>query len=549
LRLLDGLPLALAQAASYLREERGLDIATYAQFYKQAWQELMKRKGEDGFPLLDDLEYVAWITWKIAFDAVKEKNEAAASLLRLWAFLDDRDLWHGLLRAATESQVHWPNWLKEMADNEPAFVDTIQLLQNYSMVESTKRLKSYGIHPAVYRLTLYLENDGRRGEFLQLAVKLVGWAVPDLKTEQDWVLQRRLLPHADHCSYWVLAELESFYFRERYFDKKSAVEMLVATHRLGNLYVHQGQLREAEQIYQLTLKGREEVLGPDHTSTLDTVHNIGGLYVLQGKMREAEDMFKRSLTGCETALGLDHTSTLQTANSLGSVYWKQGKLKEAEGMFQRALIGCKTGLGPDHPLTLQTVDNLAKLYTNQGQLKKAEEVYQHALTAFERALGPDHISTLQICDSLGRLYRDLVKLKEAEEMLQRALAGFETALGPDHMSALQICNALGNLHWDQGKTKEAEGMFQHALTGFEKAIGPDHALTIDALYNLGSLHRIQNRLVEAKDMLSRALRSFRVLLGPSHQKCEYISQLIRSLYHFQGNLEDSNPIKLIYTDI
>lgn len=201
MRLLGGLPLALAQAASYLREERGLDIATYTQLYKQAWQELMKRKDEGGFPLLDDLEYSAWITWKIAFNAVKERSEAAASLLRLWAFLDNRDLWHGLLRVATELQVRWPDWLKEMADNELSFVNAVELLQNYSMIESIKGLKSYGVHPAVHRLASYIETDGRRREFLQLAVKLVGWAVPDLKTEQDWVLQRRLLPHADRCSY------------------------------------------------------------------------------------------------------------------------------------------------------------------------------------------------------------------------------------------------------------------------------------------------------------------------------------------------------------
>jgi hypothetical protein len=240
LRLLDGLPLALAQTASYLREERGLDIATYVQFYKQTWQELMKGKDEDGFPLLDDLECSAWITWKIAFNAVKERDEAAASLLRLWTFLDNRDLWHGLLRAAIESQVRWPDWLREMADNELAFVNAVELLQNYSVIESKKGSKSYGIHPAVHRLASYMENDGRRGEFLQLAVKLVGWAVPDLKTEQDWVLQRRLLPHADRCSYWILVEIESFYSIERHFDRESAVEMLVATHRLGNLYVHQG---------------------------------------------------------------------------------------------------------------------------------------------------------------------------------------------------------------------------------------------------------------------------------------------------------------------
>src|SRR5947199_3589480 len=85
--------------------------------------------------------------------------------------------------------------------------------------------------------------------------------------------------------------------------------------------------------------GNEKALGPDHTSTLDTVNNLGILYVNQGKLAEAEQMYQRALAGKEKALGPDHTSTLDTVNNLGVLYVIQGKLAEAEQMFQRALAG------------------------------------------------------------------------------------------------------------------------------------------------------------------------------------------------------------------
>jgi hypothetical protein len=41
-------------------------------------------------------------------------------------------------------------------------------------------------------------------------------------------------------------------------------------------------------------------------------------------------MYQRALAGCEKALGPDHTSTLDTVNNLGILYCAQGKLAEAE---------------------------------------------------------------------------------------------------------------------------------------------------------------------------------------------------------------------------
>ena len=73
-------------------------------------------------------------------------------------------------------------------------------------------------------------------------------------------------------------------------------------------------------MYLRVLAGNEKALGPDHTSTLDTVNNLGILYRDQGKLAEAEQMYVRALAGNEKALGPDHTSTLDTVNNLGILY-------------------------------------------------------------------------------------------------------------------------------------------------------------------------------------------------------------------------------------
>jgi hypothetical protein len=44
----------------------------------------------------------------------------------------------------------------------------------------------------------------------------------------------------------------------------------------------------------LSIAGREKALGPDHTSTLDTIHNLDNLYGDQGKLDVAEQMCTRA---------------------------------------------------------------------------------------------------------------------------------------------------------------------------------------------------------------------------------------------------------------
>jgi Tfp pilus assembly protein PilF len=50
-------------------------------------------------------------------------------------------------------------------------------------------------------------------------------------------------------------------------------------------------------MYQRALQGFEKTLGLEHTSTLQIVNNLGNLFVDQGKLGEAEQMYQRALQG------------------------------------------------------------------------------------------------------------------------------------------------------------------------------------------------------------------------------------------------------------
>ncbi|KAM7209870.1 HET domain containing protein [Rhypophila decipiens] len=327
LGLLDGLPLALAQAASYIRET-GLDNASYVRLYKQQWDDLMGSDGESGSPLVDYEQGSVATTWTVSFKAVEAQNKNAANLLRLWAFVDGRDLWHGLLQAAAEGGEQWPGWLCDVAGNEVRYLDAVRLLLRYSMIESQESVQgSHTMHPVVYRWASHIQDGAEKREVLRLAVMVVGLSVPSSTTKDYWIIQRRLLPHAERCSWWM-AEI---YKARHSFDDTGAIDAMTM---LGILYADQGRLTEAKSMCQRALEGYKKALGRDHTSTLNTVNNLGRLYRDQGRLTEAESMYQRALEGYEKALGRDHTSTLDTVNNLGNLYTDQGRLTEAESMYQ-----------------------------------------------------------------------------------------------------------------------------------------------------------------------------------------------------------------------
>jgi tetratricopeptide (TPR) repeat protein len=132
-------------------------------------------------------------------------------------------------------------------------------------------------------------------------------------------------------------------------------------------------------MYNRALAGKEKALGPEHTSTLDTVNNLGVLYADQGRLEDAEMMYNRALAGYEKARGPEHTTTLDIINNLGLLYANKGRLEDAEVMYKRALAGYEKGWGPEHTSTLNTVNNLGNLYKNQGRVKDAEMMYNRAL--------------------------------------------------------------------------------------------------------------------------------------------------------------------------
>ncbi|KAJ3564963.1 hypothetical protein NPX13_g7668 [Xylaria arbuscula] len=123
---LDGLPLALATAGTYLRHVP-IGFANYLRLYKESWVRLHT----DTPNLGSYQDRTLCSTWQLSYVQVQKQHPLAAHLLRWWAYFNNEDIWLELLQT---NNTDGPAWIHELAD-ELNFNQAIGALHDYGFVE------------------------------------------------------------------------------------------------------------------------------------------------------------------------------------------------------------------------------------------------------------------------------------------------------------------------------------------------------------------------------------------------------------------------------
>ena len=364
LELLHGLPLALTQAGSYMRETNVL-ASTYAKHYDSTWGRLMKK--QERFPLEEYGDRSVLTTWTISYEQVRKQSEEAAWLLKLWGFLDNGELWYELVAACNDlaAETDVPTWLLEVAKDELSFAEVMGLLSCYSLVDGKEGTEGHSMHSVLHRWCSSLVEEEERAKLGCLATALVASNVPLESDTEFWKKRKRMMAHGLRVSGWIVTECKS--------GGEGAVEALMqpgSFYSLGYLLNEEDRQR-AEQMYQRALAGYEKASGPQHTSTLDTVNNLGLLYADLGRLEEAEQMYQRALAGYAKAIYLDNLLTcvpaLNNMWAFASLRQGQGRIEDARHWYSHALLGYEKTFGERSEKCQTLRDNLAALASEEGE--------------------------------------------------------------------------------------------------------------------------------------------------------------------------------------
>ncbi|KAL0939737.1 kinesin light chain [Colletotrichum truncatum] len=572
---LDHLPLAVSQAAAYIRRT-STPVSEYLSRLregKKRWR-LLQRSEHDRHRRREVPNSILE-TWTISMEHLKRENGAAYRILLVLAYVHNQNIPESLIRAAAledcrddtndtddtddtddaddaddadeddDSEIStddssYAESETDSDDNNDAFTDALTRLREFSFLSPQKQgselaEKTYKMHKLVQDAARYSMNQkGRLHEaarYAKEALNLVLFLFPPSQPGK-WEKTELWLPHALQVSDW--AEL---------CKAGTDSETVNLLSQVSGFLLDRGRWREKETVDTKAYALSKRAQGDGHPVTLETMHNLGITYSSQGRYSEAEKIIREVLKLRQEILSERHPDTLASMASLAATYHSQGRYSEAEEIKREALTLYQEVLGERHPDTLASIASLAATYHSQGRYSEAEEIRREVLKLYQEVLGERHPGTINNIASLAVVYHSQGRYNEAGEIKREALKLYQEVLGEKHPETLACIADLAATYHSQERYSEAEEIKREALKLYQEVLGERHPETLASIASLAATYYSQGRYSEAEVLEREALKLRQEVLGERHLDTITSMTGLAVIYHSQGRYSEAEVLE------
>ncbi|KAL6886876.1 P-loop containing nucleoside triphosphate hydrolase protein [Trichoderma evansii] len=501
---LDWLPLAISQAAAYIKKTM-LTVEQYILRLKEGkkrWKILKQsqtdrhRRREVSNSILE--------TWNISMKYLQTENPKSYQILHIHAFLDNQNIPVELIQQAAlyndESNVmdhdHETHDDDSSSDSDiegDSINEAITRLRDFSFlsIQATEDgNRAYKVHKLVQEAMRYglsrKEREIEEKYFSAAALDIVFKLFP--KSEPKvWSKCEKYITHAQQACEWAAL-----------CGKELKAASLFA--KLSDYLFDRGRWREREIVDQRAYEIRKTTLGDNHTNTITSLARLAVTYHELGRYKEAEEINVKVLALRRKILGDRHPRTVWSMERLGVTYHQLSRHKEAEELQWEALALRREILGKNHPDTIKSMADLAATYSKLGRDEEAKHIKVKVLALRREILGGKHPDTIWSMKSLGVTYSDLGRYKEAEEMQVKALALWREILGDKHPDTINSMADLAATYYSLNKYEEGERLSTEALALRREILGDNHPNTIRNMKNLAVIYRALGRDEEAYEL-------------------------------------------------
>lgn len=560
---MEGLPLALHQAAGYINEQR-LTFAGYLAEYEREATELLgwfknhvihyeRLEKETPKPVL--------ITWKTSFDKLDDNT-------RFWLLVFAHFAPDPVPEFLLDSAANATDEVKEMhRDARRALAQA----EAYSLLTRYDGLPRFKLHRLIQQILRLTAPEAECTAALYLGIRLFIENYPGNPLDvRNWKKWTPLLPHAvslvthapdaseaQHLS-WLLGELGNLFHTkgihaeaERHLRRSLKLDeacyglghpdVALRLNNLAELLRVTNRLEESELLIRRALEIDEASYGKDHPNIARDLNNLALLLLATNRLAEAEPLMRRVVDITQMWYGKDHCKVATSLNNLAALLLDTNRLAEAEPLMRRALEIDEHSYGKDHPDVARDLNNLAVLLQGTNRLAEAEPLIRRALEIDEASYGKDHPDVARDLNNLATLLKATNRLEEAESLIRRGLQIEEITKGKDHPHVAVQLNNLALLLKANKRLAEAEPLMRRALAIDEGSLGKDHPAAARELNNLALLLQATNRLPEAEPLMRRALRILVRSLGPTHPNVQTVGRnyigLLQDLNVTEGEIE------------
>ncbi|MBE1592360.1 tetratricopeptide repeat protein [Nonomuraea angiospora] len=483
---LGDLPLALAQAGTYIARTPRMNLSAYLQLLKDIPARMYAAATAGG-----DAERVVAKVLTISHARIQAINPLAIDLLNLLACFAPDNLPCSVLDGLPETDLLQVD-------------EALALLESYSLITLTPSLVELvpgqpedlvSVHRLVQAVTLHRLAPDQRDQIRDSAAELVQAALPDNpRTISTWPGYQALLPHAR-----AVLPADS-----------------PGLHRLVDFLDASGDYTTAVQLQQDIYTHALATLGAEHPDTLTARHNLAWWTGEAGDVATARDQHMALLPVLERVLGAEHPTTLAARNNLAIWTGEVGEAITARDQCTALLPALERVLGAEHPNTLAARNNLASWTGEAGDAATARDQYTALLPVLERVLGAEHPNTLTIRHNLARWTGEAGDAVTARDQYTVLLPILERVLGAEHPNTLTIRHNLARWTGEAGDAATARDQYTALLPVLERVEGAEHPDTLAARHNLARWTAGTGDAATARDQFATLLPVRERVLGAEH---------------------------------
>jgi hypothetical protein len=489
---LGGLPLALEQAAGYVRAT-ATTLARYLTLFRDRRAALLDRGEPAGH------RQTVAATLALALAQLEPEAPPAAGLLRLLACLAPEPVPLELLLSGasvvSEPRPELGAVLATLPGDSMAAGDAVAALRRYSLLTPAGDGLVL-VHRLVQAVTLAQTPARLAAEWQNAAAELVEAAIPAglEPPPATWPVFASLLPHARAV---LTADSNGL-------------------SRIANYLGFRGNYKDARDLQRGIVAAREQVRGPEHADTLTARHKLAWLTGYAGDPAAARDQFAALVLASERVLGPEHSDTLRARDELAHWTANTGDPAAARDQYAALLPVYERVLGPEHPDTLAVRGGLADYTGAAGDPAAARAQLAALLPVRERVSGPGHNMTLTVRYDLAEATGQAGDPAAARDQYAALVPAYERVLSPEHPNTLSARNNLARWTGRAGDPAAARDQYAALVPAYERVLGPEHHKTLSARGELAYWTGQAGDAASAREQLAVLLPNRERVRGPDH---------------------------------
>lgn len=497
LEKLDYLPLAIAQASAYIKNN-SITFEKYLTLYDKAEEKMLADKtmptGTAHTPIA--------VTWNTSLDAMKtdalKENRLPISgiLLTLCSYLNPDNMPKSLLL----------QWLTTaypgLTDPKIVLDQSLGELRRYSLITLDPKRDTISVHRVVqaalrhhHRQTNKKTTDQYYPAFTQDWYDYILQAIHQQfsdkgPTAKDQIeRQQRLLPH--------LEAVVSHYDPTRMSTKNPQLALVLFD--AGDKLIYNGQPVLAKAYLEKALRAYSS---KHIAKTMPIIDRMGVASWLLGDMNQAEALWKKALKMSEQISARDNIAS--SLNGLAIIRGTLGRIEEQLVLLERTLKIHEESTTPNIYGQAVALHNLGNAYVAQGDAKKGIPIIEQAVKTLQKEYGADSLKVGAMLTTLGHAYWVSGDAQRAKAHLENSLKIKEPHFDPQHVAIGVTLNNLGNVYRTLGDASQAKLNLEQALKIFEHHYGKSHLAIAVILNNLGEVYEKLGEQDQAKELFARS---------------------------------------------